>query len=495
MKRLLSLFAFLAVVACAQPAMAADEVAPAATPVAAAIAPAVPATAPAPAAAPEVAPTPAPVPNKGDTAWMIVATLLVVMMAAPGLGLFYGGMVRSKNMLSVLMQTLVVFCLLGVLWAIYGYSLAFTEGNAFIGGLDKLFLKGVTPDTVAATFSKGVVIPEYIYVAFQLTFAAITPALIIGGFAERVKFSAVLAFMVLWFTFSYLPIAHMVWYWAGPDAYISQAAADAAGATAGFLFQKGALDFAGGTVVHINAGIAALVGAYMVGKRVGYGREAMAPHSLVMTMVGGSLLWVGWFGFNVGSNLEATGTATLAFVNTLLATCAATVAWSLVEALRKGKPSMLGAVSGAIAGLVVITPACGYVGPMGSLIMGLLAGLICFWGVNGLKRFLNVDDTLDVFGVHCVGGILGATLTGVFASPALGGTGVYDYVANKVGDYDMATQVISQLWGVGTTIVWSGLVSIIAFKLVDLVIGLRVSEEEEREGLDITTHGETAYHQ
>jgi Amt family ammonium transporter len=293
-------------------------------------------------------------------------------------------MVRSKNMLSVLMQTLVVFCLLGVLWAIYGYSLAFTEGNAFIGGFSKLFLKGVTPDSVAATYSKGVVIPEYIYFAFQLTFAAITPALIIGGFAERVKFSAVLAFMVLWFTFSYLPIAHMVWYWSGPDAYTTQAAADAATATAGFLFQKGALDFAGGTVVHINAGIAALVGAIMVGKRVGWGREHMAPHSLVMTMIGGSLLWVGWFGFNVGSNLEASGTAALVFVNTLLATCSAAVAWSLLEAVLKRKPSMLGAVSGAIAGLVVITPACGYVGPMGSLLMGLLAGVVCYWGVNGL---------------------------------------------------------------------------------------------------------------
>lgn len=493
MKRLLSIFAILFVLIGASPSWAADTLSTDTSPAATATAADVAAPTASSTATAEPTATP-PAPNKGDTAWMIVATLLVVMMAAPGLGLFYGGMVRSKNMLSVLMQTLVVFCLLGVLWAIYGYSLAFTEGNAFIGGFDKLFLKGVTPDTVAATFSKGVVIPEYIYVAFQLTFAAITPALIIGGFAERVKFSAVLAFMVLWFTFSYLPIAHMVWYWAGPDAYIDQAAAEAAGATAGFLFQKGALDFAGGTVVHINAGIAALVGAYMVGKRIGYGREYMAPHSLVMTMVGGSMLWVGWFGFNVGSNLEATGTATLAFANTLLATCAATVAWTLIETVRKGKPSMLGAVSGAIAGLVVITPACGFVGPMGSLIMGTLAGLLCFWGVNGLKHMLQVDDTLDVFGVHCVGGILGAILTGVFASPELGGTGVYDYVANKVGDYDMATQLISQLWGVGTTVLWSGLVSIIAFKLVDLTIGLRVSEDEEREGLDISAHGESAYH-
>lgn len=498
MKRLFSLFAFLLAMIFALPVWAEDAPAsPTATAEAATAPAAAPAVAPAAttAAVPEAVAPAAPVPEKGDTAWLIAATLLVVMMAAPGLGLFYGGMVRSKNMLSILMQSLVVFCFLGVLWAVYGYSLAFTEGNAFIGGFDKLFLKGVTPDSVAATFSKGVVIPEYVYIAFQLTFAAITPALIIGGFAERVKFSAVLAFMALWFTFSYIPMAHMVWYWSGPDAYTTQAAADAATATAGFLFQKGALDFAGGTVVHINAGIAALVGAYMLGKRVGYGRESMAPHSLTMTMVGGSLLWVGWFGFNVGSNLEVNGTAGLAMINTLLATCSATVGWSIVEAFYKGKPSMLGAISGAIAGLVVITPACGFVGPMGSLIMGLLGSIVCYWGVNGLKRMLGVDDTLDVFGVHGVGGILGAILTGVFASPELGGTGVYDYVANKVGDYDMAAQVITQLWGVGTAVVWSGVVSLIAFKLVDMVIGLRVSEEDEREGLDVTTHGESAYHQ
>jgi Amt family ammonium transporter len=435
-----------------------------------------------------------PVPNKGDTAWMIVATLLVVMMAAPGLGLFYGGMVRAKNMLSVLMQTLVVFCLLGVLWALYGYSVAFTEGNAFFGGLSKAFLAGVTPDTTAATFSKGVVIPEYIYVAFQLTFAAITPALIIGGIAERAKFSGVLLFMVLWFTFSYLPIAHMVWYWPGPDAYTSVAAGEKATATAGFLFQKGAIDFAGGTVVHINAGIAALVGAIMIGKRTGYGRETMAPHNLTLTMVGGSLLWVGWFGFNVGSNLEANGAAALAFVTTLLATCAATVAWTFVEWTLKGKPSMLGAVSGAIAGLVVITPACGFVGPMGSIVMGFAAGIVCYWGVNGLKRLLGVDDSLDVFGVHCLGGIVGALLTGVFASPRLGGTGVYDYVANKVGDYSIVDQLISQCWGVGTSLVWSGVVSVIAFKLVDMTVGLRVEQDREREGLDLSSHGENAYH-
>ena len=435
-----------------------------------------------------------PVPNKGDTAWMIVATLLVVMMAAPGLGLFYGGMVRAKNMLSVLMQTLVVFCLLGVLWALYGYSVAFTEGNAFFGGLSKTFLAGVSPDTTAATFSKGVVIPEYIYVAFQLTFAAITPALIVGGIAERAKFSAVLLFMVLWFTFSYLPIAHMVWYWPGPDAYTSAAAGEKATATAGFLFQKGAIDFAGGTVVHINAGVAALVGAIMIGKRTGYGRETMAPHNLTLTMVGGSLLWVGWFGFNVGSNLEANGAAALAFVTTLLATCAATVAWTFVEWTLKGKPSMLGAVSGAIAGLVVITPACGFVGPMGSIVMGFVAGIVCYWGVNGLKRLLGVDDSLDVFGVHCLGGIVGALLTGVFASPRLGGTGVYDYVANKVGDYSIVDQLISQCWGVGTSLLWSGVVSAVAFKLVDLTVGLRVEQDREREGLDLSSHGENAYH-
>jgi len=435
----------------------------------------------------------APVPNKGDTSWMIVATLLVIMMAVPGLPLFYGGMVRTKNMLSVMMQVMVTFALLGVLWCLYGYSVAFTEGNAFFGGFSRAFLMGVTPDSVVGTFSKGVVIPEFIYIAFQMTFAAITPTLIIGSLAERVKFSAVLAFMVLWFTFSYLPIAHMVWFWAGPDAYTSAEVADKVGATAGFLFQKGAIDFAGGTVVHINAAMAGIVGAFMIGKRVGFAKEPMAPHSLTMTMIGASLLWVGWFGFNVGSNLEASGSATLAFINTFLATCAATVSWVFAEWLIKGKPSMLGAASGAIAGLVAITPACGFVGAMGGLVIGLLAGLACFWGVTGLKRMLGADDSLDVFGVHGVGGILGALLTGVFVSPKLGGTGVYDYVANKVADFDMTTQMISQLWGVGVSVVWSGVVSYIAFKLVDMTIGLRVSEDEEREGLDLASHGEKAY--
>ncbi len=436
----------------------------------------------------------APVVNKGDTAWMLVCTALVGLMSIPGLALFYGGLVRAKNMLSVLMQVFVIFSLMMVLWFIYGYSLAFTEGNAFFGGFSKLFLNGVTVDSVAATFSKGVAIPEYVYIIFQATFAAITPALIVGAFAERMKFSAVLLFMVIWFTFSYLPMAHMVWFWAGPDAYTDAAAGEAAAATAGFLFQKGALDFAGGTVVHINAAVAGLVGAFMVGKRIGYGRESMAPHSLTLTMVGASLLWIGWFGFNAGSNLEANGLTALAFLNTMVATGAATLSWIFVEGLIKGKPSLLGAASGAVSGLVAITPACGWVGPIGALVIGLLAGVICLWGVNGLKRLLGADDALDVFGVHGVGGMLGALLTGVFANPAIGGVGVYDYVANAVAPFDTLAQVTSQAWGVGVAIIWSGVVSFIAYKIVDLVIGLRVPEDEEREGLDITSHGETAYH-
>ena len=497
MKRILSALAlcgaFLMSPVWAQDTTAAASAPAVTAPAASAVAaPAAPAAAPAASAAEPAAA--APTVNKGDSAWMIVATLLVIMMAVPGLPLFYGGMVRAKNMLSIMMQCLVIFSLLGMLWCIYGYSLAFTEGNAFFGGFDKLFLKGVTADSLAATFSKGVAIPEFLYIAFQMTFAAITPALIIGSLAERVKFSAILLFMVLWFTFSYLPMAHMVWYWAGPDAYTSAEAAEKAGATAGFLFQKGAIDFAGGTVVHINAAMAGLVGAFLIGKRVGYGKDHMAPHSLTMTMIGASLLWVGWFGFNVGSNLEASGTAGLAFINTFLATCAATVSWTFVEWLAKGKPSMLGAASGAIAGLVAITPACGFVGVMGGMVIGLLAGAVCYWGVNGLKRMLGVDDSLDVFGVHGVGGILGALLTGVFAAPSLGGTGVYDYVANAVGEYSISTQMVSQLWGVGVAVIWSGVVSFIAYKIVDLTIGLRVSEEDEREGLDVTSHGEQAYH-
>ncbi|MCK6386931.1 MAG: ammonium transporter [Zoogloea sp.] len=426
----------------------------------------------------------------------MVATAFVILMCIPGLALFYGGLVRAKNMLSVLLQVFAVFSLISVLWVLYGYSIAFTEGSAFFGGLDKAFLKGITPDSVAATFSKGVVITEYIYVAFQGAFAAITVALILGAFAERIKFSAVLLFSVLWFTFSYLPVAHMVWYWAGPDAYVSAEAAEAANATAGFLFQKGALDFAGGTVVHINAAVAGLVGAFLVGKRIGFGRESFAPHSLTLTIVGAALLWVGWFGFNAGSALEANGSAALAFVNTWVATAAAAFSWLLVEWLVKGKPSGLGAASGAVAGLVAITPAAGFVGPVGAIVMGLLAGAICLWGVNGLKRMLGADDSLDVFGVHGVGGILGAILTGVFAAPSLGGTGIWDYVANKAADtYSIADQVIVQATAVGITVVWSAVVAFIAYKLVDMFVGLRVAEDEEREGLDITSHGESAYHQ
>jgi Amt family ammonium transporter len=480
------------------PAVAADApakteaviVAQAAAPAASAAATA----APAPAAA-AATPAAAPTPNKGDTAFMMLATVLVILMTIPGLALFYGGLVRSKNMLSVLMQVFMVFSLIVVLWCIYGYSLAFTEGGSFIGSFDRLFLKGITPETGAATFSKGVVIPEFVFAAFQATFAAITCGLIVGAFAERIKFSAVLLFVVLWFTFSYLPIAHMVWFWPGPDAYTDAAAAEKATAAAGWLFQKGALDFAGGTVVHINAAVAGLVGAYVIGKRIGYGKESMAPHSLMSTMVGASLLWVGWFGFNAGSSLEAGGTAALALINTLLATAAATVSWSFGEWMGKGKPSMLGAASGAVSGLVAITPAAGFVGVMGGLVIGLLAGVVCLWGVNGLKRMLGADDSLDVFGVHGVGGILGALLTGVFAAPSLGGTGVYDYVANAVApEYSIGGQVWIQFQAVLTTVVWSGVVAFVAYKLVDLLVGLRVPEEEEREGLDITSHGESAYH-
>jgi len=456
------------------------------------------ATAAAPAAAAEAeasAAAPALVPNKGDTAWMTIATVLVILMTIPGLALFYGGLVRSKNMLSVLMQVFVVTSLIYVLWVLYGYTLSFTAGNPFFGSFDKLFFKGITPDSVAATFSKGVVIPEFTFAAFQATFAAITCALIVGAFAERIKFSAVLLFCALWFTFSYLPVAHMVWYWDGPDAITDEKTLETVTAAAGWLWAKGALDFAGGTVVHINAAVAGLVGAFMVGKRIGYGKESMAPHSLTLTMVGAALLWVGWFGFNAGSNLEANGLTALAFVNTLVATAAATLAWIAGEAIAKGKASMLGAASGAVAGLVAITPACGFVGPMGAIVIGLVAGLLCLWGVNGLKRLLGADDTLDVFGVHGVGGIVGALLTGVFAAPSLGGTGVYDYVANAVNpDFSIGGQVWIQLQAVITTIVWSGVVSVIAYKLVDIVVGLRVTEEEEREGLDISSHGETAYH-
>jgi Amt family ammonium transporter len=490
MRKLLALLALLCAWSVAAPSLAQDKPA-ATTPEASKAMEAKPAAASA--ATPVAAPT-TQTPNKGDTAWMMVATALVILMTIPGLALFYGGLVRTKNALSLLMQVFIIFSMITVLWAVYGYSIAFTEGNAFFGSLDKLFLKGVTPDSGAATFSKGVYIPEYIYIAFQATFAAITPALIVGAFAERMRFSAVLLFIALWFTFSYLPMAHMVWYWAGPDAYIDAAAADKANATAGFLFQKGALDFAGGTVVHINAGIAGLIGAFLVGKRVGYGREAMSPHSLTLTMVGASLLWVGWFGFNAGSNLEANGGAALAFVNTMFATAAASLGWMFLEWIFKGKPSMLGAASGAVAGLVVITPACGYVGPMGAIVLGFLAGGVCLWAVNGLKRMLGADDSLDVFGVHGVGGILGSLGTAVFAAPSLGGTGVIDYVTGKVGEYSIGTQFVSQSWGVATAIIWSGVVAYIAYKIVDMLVGLRVPEEEEREGLDVNSHGESAYH-
>ena len=423
-----------------------------------------------PAFAEAMAATPAPIPNKGDTTWMLLSTLLVILMIVPGLSLFYGGLVRAKNMLSVLSQVFAIFALVSILWVVYGYTLAFGDGgglNWMIGDLSKLFLAGVTPDSTAATFTEGVVIPELTFIAFQLTFAAITTALIVGGFAERIKFSALLVFSALWFTLSYLPIAHMVW------------------ATGGYLFEKGALDFAGGTVVHINAGIAALVGAIVIGKRIGYGKEPMAPHNLPMTMIGASLLWVGWFGFNAGSNLEATGGAALALLNTIVATGAAALAWMFAEWTLRGKPSMLGIASGAVAGLVAVTPAAGLVGPMGAIILGAIAGPVCLWAVSNLKMALGYDDSLDVFGIHAVGGIIGAIGTGIFVAPALGGVGVKDYA--------MMSQVMTQATGVLVTVVWSGAVSFVLFKLIDMAMGLRVSEEAEREGLDTATHGERAY--
>ncbi|MFZ3087396.1 MAG: ammonium transporter [Methylotenera sp.] len=500
MKKILSMFALVAMLGfgftgitlaedATPAAVVTAEAAPAAE--AAAVADVAPAAEVAPAVA---APAPAPVPNKGDTAWMLIATVLVTLMVIPGLALFYGGLVRQKNMLSVLMQVFMVFSLMAVLWAIYGYSVAFTGGSPYFGGLSKAFLAGVTPDSLGATFSKGAYIPELVFVAFQLTFAAITPALIIGAFAERMKFSAMLVFMVLWFTFSYLPLAHMVWYWDGPDAITNAASLETVVANAGWLWAKGALDFAGGTVVHINAGVAGLVGAFMVGKRIGYGKESMTPHSLTLTMVGAALLWVGWFGFNAGSNLEANGYAALALVNTMIATAAATLSWSFSEWSLKGKPSMLGAVSGAVAGLVAITPACGFVGPMGAIVIGLLVSPICYFMVAKVKYWIGYDDALDVFGIHAVGGIFGALATGVFVNPALGGVGVVDYVANGVAAYDFGAQMTAQIYAVVTAIVLSAVVSLIAFKIVDVLIGLRVSEESEREGLDTSVHGERAYH-
>jgi len=465
MKRFLAVLALFGVVGLsAAPAFADDK--PEA-PVAAATE-AAPAAAPAaPAAEAPAAPAAEPKLDTGDTAWMLTSTMLVILMTIPGLALFYGGLARSKNMLSVLMQIFVIFSLITVLWCIYGYSLAFSGEGKFFGDLSKAFLKGIAPDTLSGVLPT---IPEYVFLIFQSTFAAITTALIVGSYAERIKFSAVVLFSVLWFTFSYVPMAHIVW-------------------GGGLLGADGALDFAGGTVVHINAGVAGLVGAYVLGKRIGFGKESLAPHSLTLTMVGASLLWVGWFGFNAGSAGAANGIAGLAFVNTVVATGAATLSWILGEALFKGKPSMLGAVSGAVAGLVAVTPAAGFVGPMGSIILGLIAGLVCLWGVSGLKRLLGADDAFDVFGVHGVGGIIGAILTGVFADQSLGGTG-----GLTPDTFSMGAQVVIQIKSVLFTVVWSGVVSLVAYKLVDMFVGLRVSEEEEREGLDVASHGESAYH-
>jgi Amt family ammonium transporter len=437
---------------------------------------------------------PAPTISKADTVWVLVSAALVIFMTLPGLALFYGGLVRSKNVLSILVQNLVVFSLVAVLWALYGYSFAFTEGSAFIGGTDRLFAAGLNASSIGATFTKGVYIPELAFFVFQGAFASITCALIVGAFAERVKFAGVLLFTVLWFTFAYLPMAHMVWFFPGPDAFTDAEAATEALSKSGFLFAKGALDFAGGTVVHINAAVAGLVGAYVIGKRTGYGREAIKPHNLTLTMIGASILWFGWFGFNAGSALEAGGTAAIAFVNTFLATAAAVVAWTRVEWMTKGKRSLLGAASGAVAGLVAITPAAGFVGLNGALAIGAIAGVLCLWGVTGLKKLLGADDSLDVFGVHGVGGITGALLTGVFAAPALGGAGIWDYITEtSLPDYDMAGQVWIQAQGVLVTIALSGTVALVAFLIVKYTVGLRVSEEAEREGLDITSHGEAAY--
>ncbi|HEV2605424.1 MAG TPA: ammonium transporter [Microvirga sp.] len=459
----------------------------------------------------------APTPDKGDTAWMMLSTILVLLMVVPGLALFYGGLVRTKNMLSLLTQVFAIACISALIWVFYGYSLAFTNGgglNDFVGGFSKAFLRGVDATTVAATFSNGVVIPEYVYVCFQMTFAMITPALIVGAFAERMKFSALVLFTVLWLTFIYFPIAHMVWYWGGPDAVgnaakavadatdpaakaAAQAALDGVLADAGLLFKWGALDFAGGTVVHINAGIAGLVGALLLGKRLGYGRDLIAPHSLTMTMIGAALLWVGWFGFNAGSNLEANGTAALAMINTFVATAAAGLSWLFVEWGAKGKPSLLGLLSGAIAGLVAVTPASGFAGPMGSIVLGLVAGAVCYVFCSSVKNAIGYDDSLDVFGIHCVAGILGAIGTGILVNPALGGAGIPDYVTNpgslSVAEYAFGTAVWAQVKAVLFTILWSGVGSAIIYKIVDLLVGLRVTQEEEREGLDLADHGERAY--
>lgn len=423
------------------------------------------------AAAPEAAAAAAPVPVKGDTTFMFLATVLVLLMTVPGLALFYGGMVRTKNMLSMLMQVFTVTCLVMVLWMVYGYSMAFTSGGslgAFIGGFDKVFLAGVTPTSTADTFSSGVVIPEYAFICFQMTFAAITPALIVGAFAERMKFSAVLLFCALWVTLVYFPIAHMVWHGDG------------------YLFKMGALDFAGGTVVHINAGIAGIVGALIIGKRVGFGKEAMPPHSLTMTMIGAALLWVGWFGFNCGSNLEATGVALLAMVNTFGATAAAALSWILFEWMIKGKPSLLGLCSGVVAGLVAVTPPSGLAGPMGSIVLGLFTGAACFFFCTSVKNALGYDDSLDVFGVHCIGGIIGSLATAALASADYGGVGLADGVT-------VGSQFVIQATAVAVTIAWSGIVSAILYVLINLIVGLRPTTDQEREGLDLVDHGERAY--
>ena len=455
----------------------------AAATLAALIAPALAQEAAAPAAAP------APVADPGNTSWMLVSSVLVLLMTVPGLALFYGGLVRAKNMLSVLMQVFTICCLVMILWVIYGYSLAFTSGpfNSFIGGLSKAFLAGVDTSTVVETFSAGVVLPELVFVCFQMTFACITPALIVGAFVERIKFTAVLLFVALWVTFVYIPIAHMVWFWGGPSLYSDPA---------GLIFSFGAIDFAGGTVVHINAGVAALVGALLIGKRVGYPREPMPPHSMTLTMVGASLLWVGWFGFNAGSNLEANAYAALAMINTFVATAAATLAWIVMEAVKRGKASMLGAASGAIAGLVAVTPAAGFAGPMGAIVLGAVAGAGCYFAVTVLKNAIGYDDSLDVFGIHGIGGIIGAVGTGILVNPALGGAGIVDYsTADFAAGYaGTATQVLAQVKGVLVTIVWSGVGSLILYKLVDLTIGLRPTADAELQGLDLTSHGEVAYH-
>jgi Amt family ammonium transporter len=507
MKKALALLALFGAVALTTPSWAEDKPAAPAAPAATATTPAAPAASPA--AEPAAAPAPAaagatpPTPkcgdkgfdcNKGDVAWMMTSTAFVLFMTVPGLALFYAGMVRSKNALSTVMQSFAIFCVVAVLWVIYGYSLAFTAGNSFIGSLDKLFMRGEDLSTaVASTFSKGQYLPDAVYCMFQLTFAAITVALICGGFAERFKFSAMMVFAILWFTFAYLPVAHMVWYWDGPDAYTSAAAAEAAQSHAGKIFQLGALDFAGGTVVHVNSGIAALVCALVLGKRSGYGRVSMAPHSMMMTAIGTGMLWMGWFGFNAGSALEATGAAGVAFFNTLFGTATAGITWTLTEWIVKGKPSVLGICSGIVAGLVAITPAAGYVGPVGALITCGVAGIVCFFAVTKLKAWLKYDDALDTFGVHCVGGILGSLGTGFFVNPAFGGTGVYDYVANKVGDFDAGAQMLAQLQDIGITLVWSGFVAFVLMTILKYTIGIRSSDEDQEQGLDLADHGEKAY--